>query len=59
VANLKKDLPELSEDIRFPNFFGAEKFFSSVLRLSSRDVQLWTHYDVGTNENVILLMIAT
>jgi tRNA wybutosine-synthesizing protein 5 len=47
VADLRRDFPELCEDIRLPNFFRADDFFSSVFRISSHGVQLWTHYDVS------------
>jgi len=46
VADIRQDFPELSPDVIFAPLFDAECFFSSVLRMSSRDVQLWTHYDV-------------
>jgi len=46
VADIRRDFPELSSDVIFPSLFAAECFFSSVLRISSRGVQLWTHYDV-------------
>jgi len=55
VADVKRDFPELSRDIYFPNFFSADQFFSSVFRISSCDVQLWTHYDVMDN---LLMMIS-
>jgi len=55
VADIRRDFPELSDDITFPALFDAERFFSSVLRISSRGVQLWTHYDVCelTSVNVV------
>jgi len=46
VADIQRDFPELSSDVIFPSLFDADCFFSSVLRISSRGVQLWTHYDV-------------
>lgn len=39
--------PELMEDLSLPMFFGEDKFFSSVLRVGSPGVRLWTHYDVS------------
>lgn len=47
VANIEKEFPELSKDVRIPPFFGKDQFFSSVLRVGSPDLQLWTHYDVS------------
>ena len=39
--------PELIGDIHLPLFFEEGKFFSSVLRVGSAGIQLWTHYDVS------------
>ncbi|XP_043916562.1 tRNA wybutosine-synthesizing protein 5 isoform X2 [Protopterus annectens] len=49
IADIKEQFPVLAEDIRVPEFFEKEQFFSSVFRISSRGVQLWTHYDVMDN----------
>ncbi|KAI0233405.1 tRNA wybutosine-synthesizing protein 5 [Lamellibrachia satsuma] len=49
TADLQKDFPELAADIKLPAFFDDSQFFSSVLRLSSSGLQLWTHYDVMDN----------
>lgn len=46
VADIKKQFPELAKDIEFPAFFTQDKFFSSVFRISSSKLRLWTHYDV-------------
>lgn len=46
-ADLSKQFPELAEDFRVPEFFGPDQFFSSVFRISSCGLQLWTHYDVS------------
>ncbi|KAK0153601.1 tRNA wybutosine-synthesizing protein 5 [Merluccius polli] len=48
-ADLRKQFPSLAEDFRIPALFEAERFFSSVLRISSCGLQLWTHYDVMDN----------
>ncbi|XP_019728375.1 tRNA wybutosine-synthesizing protein 5 isoform X2 [Hippocampus comes] len=48
-ADLHKQFPELAEDFHIPNFFEPDLFFSSVFRISSRRLQLWTHYDVMDN----------
>ncbi|XP_046303274.1 tRNA wybutosine-synthesizing protein 5 isoform X2 [Marmota monax] len=49
VADIRKQFPLLEGDIKFPNFFKDEQFFSSVFRISSPGLQLWTHYDVMDN----------
>nr|XP_061799673.1 tRNA wybutosine-synthesizing protein 5-like [Nerophis lumbriciformis] len=48
-ANLRKQFPELADDFHIPDFFEPSNFFSSVFRISSRHLQLWTHYDVMDN----------
>ncbi|XP_054643231.1 tRNA wybutosine-synthesizing protein 5 isoform X2 [Dunckerocampus dactyliophorus] len=48
-ADLSKQFPELAEDFHVPPFFDAHQFFSSVFRISSCGLQLWTHYDVMDN----------
>lgn len=47
-ADLRKQFPELAEDFHIPQFFEPEQFFSSVFRISSPGLQLWTHYDVSS-----------
>ncbi|XP_062907981.1 tRNA wybutosine-synthesizing protein 5 [Mobula hypostoma] len=49
VADITKQFPTLAEDIKIPEFFDKEQFFSSVFRISSPGLQLWTHYDVMDN----------
>lgn len=59
VSNFWRDYPTLSQDFQAPPFFSAQQpspqteqetsLFSSVLRLSSRDIQLWTHNDMVDN----------
>lgn len=49
VADIRQQFPSLGEDIKFPIFFKEEQFFSSVFRISSPGLQLWTHYDVMDN----------
>lgn len=48
-ADLTKQFPDLAEDFHIPQFFAADQFFSSVFRISSCGLQLWTHYDVMDN----------
>ncbi|XP_032757029.1 tRNA wybutosine-synthesizing protein 5 isoform X5 [Rattus rattus] len=49
IADIRQQFPSLGEDITFPMFFREEQFFSSVFRISSPGLQLWTHYDVMDN----------
>lgn len=53
-ADLSKQFPDLAEDFHLPQFFGPDQFFSSVFRISSRGLQLWTHYDVSVPPGVSL-----
>lgn len=46
IANFSQDYPELAPDLRLPLLFSQDKYFSSVLRMGSAGIQLWTHYDV-------------
>ncbi|XP_034780395.2 tRNA wybutosine-synthesizing protein 5 isoform X1 [Acipenser ruthenus] len=48
-ADIRKQFPSLAEDFLLPEFFEKEQFFSSVFRISSPGLQLWTHYDVMDN----------
>uniref|UniRef100_A0A673B5F5 tRNA wybutosine-synthesizing protein 5 n=1 Tax=Sphaeramia orbicularis TaxID=375764 RepID=A0A673B5F5_9TELE len=48
-ADLHKQFPGLAEDFYIPQFFESNQFFSSVFRISSCGLQLWTHYDVMDN----------
>ncbi|XP_062434345.1 tRNA wybutosine-synthesizing protein 5 isoform X2 [Rhea pennata] len=49
IADIRKQFPILAEDIQIPEYFEKEQFFSSVFRISSAGLQLWTHYDVMDN----------
>lgn len=49
VADIGKQFPELAEDFKFPSFVPKDKVFSSVFRLASKEVTVWTHYDVMDN----------
>ncbi|CAG0925648.1 unnamed protein product, partial [Notodromas monacha] len=50
VADFRMHFPAISEDFVVPEGIYPEgRLFSSVLRVSSGDVQLWTHYDVMDN----------
>ncbi|XP_064459258.1 tRNA wybutosine-synthesizing protein 5-like [Ornithodoros turicata] len=48
-ADIQEQFPELAKDVQLPNFFPEEAFFSSVLRIASPKLCLWTHYDVMDN----------
>lgn len=49
VANLDSHYPELCQDFKVPEFLDSSTIFSTVLRVASKGVQLWTHYDVMDN----------
>ncbi|KFQ11975.1 tRNA wybutosine-synthesizing protein 5, partial [Leptosomus discolor] len=49
IADIRKQFPNLAEDVQIPEYFEKEQFFSSVFRISSAGLQLWTHYDVMDN----------
>lgn len=49
VADIQKQFPELSEDFIFPSIVPEDRVFSSVFRLASKGVTVWTHYDVMDN----------
>ena len=44
-----RDFPQISEDFVLPEFFDQKNLFSSVLRISSPEIRVWTHYDVMDN----------
>lgn len=46
---LEKDFPQLAADFKLPDLFDPERLFSSVLRVSSPGIRVWTHYDVLDN----------
>jgi len=48
-TNLKEDFPGISEDFSLPDNMIDGEIFSSVLRLSSGGIRVWTHYDVMDN----------
>ena len=50
-ANFDQDFPQLSEDFKLKEdlFFPQNHYFSSVLRISSPGIRVWTHYDVMDN----------
>ncbi|KAK2142481.1 hypothetical protein LSH36_950g00055 [Paralvinella palmiformis] len=54
VADICKQYPTLADDIHFPPFFNPTQFFSSVFRIVSRGVQLWTHYDIMDNMLIVV-----
>ena len=50
-ANFHQDFDQLSDDFELPKhmFFDDDSFFSSVLRISSPGIRVWTHYDIMDN----------
>lgn len=52
VSDLNVHFPELAADLLVPDLFPKEGFFSSVFRITSPGLQLWTHYD--TCDNILI-----
>ena len=48
-VKLEEDFPTIASDFILPDILPADKIFSSVLRVSSGRVRVWTHYDVMDN----------
>ena len=48
-ALLHEDFPDLAPDFTLPPLFDSERLFSSILRVSSARLRVWTHYDVLDN----------
>jgi len=48
-VKLEEDFPTIAADFNLPDLFPQENMFSSVLRVSSGGVRVWTHYDVMDN----------
>ena len=50
-ANFHQDFAQLAGDFEIPKnlFFDEDRFFSSVLRISSPGIRVWTHYDIMDN----------
>lgn len=49
VADIKQQFPKLASDILFPQFIPEDCIFSSVFRVASAGLSLWTHYDIMDN----------
>jgi len=49
VSDISVQFPELYKDLRIPKLFPSKSFFSSVFRITSPGLQLWTHYDTCDN----------
>ena len=48
-ADLNKSFPALGEAFKMPQVVDDENVFSTVLRVASNDLMLWTHYDIMDN----------
>lgn len=61
AARIEQDFPILSNDLKPPEFipFGEDNnlYHSSVLRLASSSVQIWTHFDLY--DNVLAQVVGT
>lgn len=60
VSDLSKNFPQIASDFKIPSFLdisensdvpenSTKEIFSSVLRISSASMTLWTHYDIMDN----------
>ena len=49
VADIRKSFPELARSFAVPQLLEGRTLFSSVLRVSSVGLSLWTHYDIVPN----------
>lgn len=49
VADIRQQFPAISDDITFPEFVPQQNIFSSIFRIASKGVSIWTHYDVMDN----------
>jgi len=52
VSDIAVHFPALAADLKVPKVFPKEAFFSSVFRITSPNLQLWTHYD--TCDNILI-----
>ncbi|BDA41177.1 probable tRNA wybutosine-synthesizing protein 5 at C-terminar half [Coccomyxa sp. Obi] len=48
-SDIAAAFPELAADLCLPQLFPPDQLFSSVLRISSEGLRLWTHFDVMDN----------
>ena len=55
AANLQRTHPRLADALNLPVVWPASRFHSSVLRISSSDTTLWTHYD--THDNLLVQVV--
>merc|ERR1712168_1703481 len=47
ISLLENDYPCIAQDFKIPHIFSQDRQFSSVLRVSSAGVRIWTHYCYG------------
>ena len=45
MADFIRDFPDLAGDLNLPQLYNPCDYFSSVIRVSSPGLHLWTHYD--------------
>lgn len=57
VADFETSFPGLVADVKYPEWLKKEKIFSSILRMSSPGISLWTHYDVM--DNVLMQIVGS
>ncbi|XP_031562148.1 tRNA wybutosine-synthesizing protein 5-like [Actinia tenebrosa] len=49
ISDISVHFPSLAQDIKLPDLYPEQQFFSSVFRIASPGCQLWTHYDIMDN----------
>lgn len=65
ATKIEQSFPSIAEDLKPPNFIPyssnqskeSAKYFSSVLRIASNNVQIWTHFDLY--DNVLCQVLGT
>jgi tRNA wybutosine-synthesizing protein 5 len=58
-SDIRTAVPNLSKDFHVPEelSFASEREFSSILRVSSKHIRVWTHYDVM--DNILCQVVGT
>lgn len=48
-ADIETDFPDIAQDFKIPEYIPKQKIFSTILRIASNNVQVWTHFDLYDN----------
>lgn len=49
AANIRDDFPEIADDFIIPEYMSELDIFSTILRISTNNLQVWTHFDLYDN----------